>query len=452
MPSSNHGLLRPQAAFGGLRRRALLVLGAGFAVVFALLLIVGFVGLENNALITESAANLADLQLSTTEALDRIQRSQVALRMVVFNLVNDPDSVDAAELQDVLAVSERGVEQALAAVEGTPLEERWQPFRLAFRSFVQEARRILQRGDPGPAATSSLFRRQEEVMFALRRTVNESHQASLRAQESIDKRAQELRRRSQILLAASLFAAALVAFASLRTSLNLVERIERQSHELDQVSMQLIEKQEVTARRFSHELHDELGQSLAAIKANLSALDRSAEDYAARRADCVRLTDDAIYNVREMSQLLHPAILDHFGLAGGLRWLAETYSQRTGIEVDFHTDFEGRLPSDARAHLFRIAQEALTNVSRHAQATRVEITLERQGNQIELQIADNGKGLQPETLAGAKSLGLVGMRARAQLAGGSIELHSKPGKGLRIQVRAPLGGRDDGTQDADIAG
>ncbi|MEZ5364872.1 MAG: sensor histidine kinase [Bryobacterales bacterium] len=392
------------------------------------------------------------MQLSTTEALDRIQRSQVALRMVVFNLVNDPESIDAQQLQEVLTVSERGVEQALASVRGTPAEERWQPFRLAFRSFVQEARRLLQRGDPDPAATSSLFRRQEEVMFALRQTVNASHQASLRAQESIDQRAVELRRRSQAFLAASLVAAAVAAFASVLTGLNLVGRIERQARELDQVSMQLIEKQEVTARRFSHELHDELGQSLAAIKANLAALDRSSEDYAARRADCVKLTDEAIHNVREMSQLLHPAILDHFGLAGGLRWLAETYSQRTGIEVTFDTDFEGRLPSDARAHLFRIAQEALTNVSRHSQATHVEITLRTFGDQIVLQIADNGKGLRPIKLAGAKSLGLVGMRARAHLAGGSIELHSKPGKGLRIEVRAPLGGRDDGTQDADIAG
>jgi signal transduction histidine kinase len=443
---------RPEAAFERLRRRALVVLGAGFTAVFVLLIIVGYVGLQNNALLSESAANLAELQLSTTEALDRIQRSQVALRMVVFNLVNDPDSVDAAQLQEVLTLSERGVEQALAAVQGTPTEARWEPFRRAFRSFVQDARRVLQSGDPGPTATGDLFRRQEEVMFTLRQLVNASHQASLRAQASIDLRALQLRRRSQTLLAASLAAAMLAAFASVRTSLHLVERIERQTRQLDQVSMQLIEKQEETARRFSHELHDELGQSLTAVKANLAALKRGAPDLDERKADCLHLIDEAIHNVREMSQLLHPAILDHFGLAGGLRWLAEGYGQRTGIEVEVETDFEGRLQPDARAHLFRIAQEALTNISRHSGATRVEITLQQIDDQIALRISDNGKGLRLETPEGSKGLGLVGMRARARLAGGDLTLQSKPGKGLRIDVRAPIGGRDDGTEDAHPAG
>jgi signal transduction histidine kinase len=228
--------------------------------------------------------------------------------------------------------------------------------------------------------------------------------------------------------------------------LNLVGRIERQSRELDQVSMQLIEKQEETARRFSHELHDDLGQTLAAVKANISALKPGSSDLIERKADCL--------NVREMSQLLHPAILDHFGLAGGLRWLAEGYSQRTGIEVQVETDFEGRLPPDPRAHLFRIAQEALTNVSRHSGATRVEIemALRQIGDQIALQISDNGKGLRLDALDAPKGLGLVGMRARARLAGGDLKLQSRPGQGLRIEVRAPIGGWDDGTEDANSAG
>ena len=452
MPKPDQDALRPEAAFGDLRRRALLVLGAGFFAVFVLLLIVGYFGLQNNALLSESAANLAELQLSTTEALDRIQRSQVALRMVVFNLVNDPESVDATQLQEVLAISERGVEQALAEVQGTAMEERWQPFRRAFQSFVQDARRVLQSGNPAPTATGDLFRRQEEVMFTLRQLVNASHQASLRAQASIDERAQELRRRSQILLAASLAAAILAAFASVRSSLHLVDRIEGQAQELDQVSMQLIEKQEQTARRFSHELHDELGQSLAAIKASLAALHPDSPDYAVRKADCLQLTNEAIRNVREMSQLLHPAILEHFGLVEALRWLAEGYSQRTGTEVVVESDFEGRLPPESRAHLYRIAQEALTNASRHSGATRVEIALQQRGDHIELRISDNGSGLRRESLDAPKGLGLVGMRARARLAGGSLTLRSKPGKGLRIQVRAPIGGRDDGTENAHLAG
>jgi signal transduction histidine kinase len=200
----------------------------------------------------------------------------------------------------------------------------------------------------------------------------------------------------------------------------------------------MLEDQEATARRFSHELHDELGQSLSAVKTNLAALDSQGQVNPARLADCLLLVDDAIGNVRQMSQLLRPTILDDFGLAAGLRWLCEGFAARTGIAVTCNASFEGRLPDETETHLFRIAQEALTNVARHAAAKHVDVRLEAAGGEVRLTVGDDGRGLGPPP-AHPQGLGLIGMRARARSAGGDVVVRSRPGEGVLIEVRVPLG-------------
>jgi signal transduction histidine kinase len=197
----------------------------------------------------------------------------------------------------------------------------------------------------------------------------------------------------------------------------------------------MLENQETTARRFSHELHDELGQSLTAIKANLLALETNGHADPARIDDCRHLVDDAIQNVREMSHLLRPTILDDFGLDAGIRWLAERFAQRTGVEVNYQSTFKDRLPDETETHLFRIVQEALTNVARHSGATRMDIELHREGGRIHLRMKDNGHGLQNGNAPGG--LGLVGMHARARSIGGELTIKSQDG--VVIELWTPGG-------------
>jgi signal transduction histidine kinase len=200
----------------------------------------------------------------------------------------------------------------------------------------------------------------------------------------------------------------------------------------------MLRTQEETARRFSHELHDELGQSLAAVRANLTS--KNNDEPEAREADCVHLVDEAIANVRELSQLLRPVILDDFGLDAGLRWLTEKFGQRVRVKVDYESSLAGRLHSDSETHLFRIAQEALTNIARHSEATRVNITLQAEVAIVRLVIADNGKGkgkgIQPDRQESSSNLGLIGMRARE--CGGTLELQAVMPNGLRIVAEVPL--------------
>ena len=215
-----------------------------------------------------------------------------------------------------------------------------------------------------------------------------------------------------------------------------MRRIQWQSEELSRVSRHMLQTQEETARRFSHELHDELGQSLAAVRSNLTK--GATRDFDSLRADCLHLVDESISNVRELSQLLRPVILDDFGLDAGLRWLTEKFGQRARMVVEYESRIASRLHSSTETHLFRIAQEALTNIARHSQATKVHITLEVEGTVVRLTILDNGCGLSPDREESSTSLGLIGMRARARECGGTLDLQMAQPSGLRIVVEVPL--------------
>ncbi len=152
----------------------------------------------------------------------------------------------------------------------------------------------------------------------------------------------------------------------------------------------------------------------------------------------MRLVDRAIQDVREMSQLLRPTILDDFGLDAALRSLTESFCQRTGIQVKYDSNVDGRrLNDDTETNLFRIAQEALTNVARHANATQVNVNLSESGGNVLLRIADNGGGFDAEKQSSSRGLGLTGMQTRARGCGGSLRVENEPGKGLRVEVTCP---------------
>lgn len=214
-------------------------------------------------------------------------------------------------------------------------------------------------------------------------------------------------------------------------------RLEWQSKELAHVSWHMIDGHEKMARRFSHEMHDELGQSLSGLRRMLS---RGGEgELAAVRQDCIGIVDEVLQSVRKLSQALRPVILDDFGLDSGLRWLCERFLQRTRIAVEYSSNYSGRLDESMETHLFRIAQEALTNIARHSHATAAWMDLRVTPGRIRLTIADNGRGLETGAQEGkGPSLGMVGMRARARQLDGELLVENRKEGGLRIEVDAPL--------------
>jgi signal transduction histidine kinase len=429
------------------REKVLGVLGFGFAVVIASLLAAAYIGWQSTDLMHESAANLAQQQLATLQLLDRIQSGQVALRMVFHRIIQDPDSADLKDIFSELDNAEREIEQLAAAGSGSPEERNWRELQGAIAAFCGEARRVVRLEEPSPRDSAMLFRQQQAVMFSVRQLVSVSYTNAQAVQRRLEERAEQVGNQTTYLLAACFGVAFLGTFLSVKVANDLFKRMEEQTDELNRVSWQLLEKQELAAQRFSHELHDELGQTLAALRTNLQVLHPNSAAGRARLADCVNLVDGGIESVREMSQLLHPRVLDDLGLVGGVRWLCERFSQRTGIQVNYQSDFEGRLPDELRTHVFRIAQEALTNAARHSGATLIDVQLGTHDAAVKLSIRDNGKGIQATRNGQPRGMGLLGMRARARMAGGRLTIQSDEGKGTRVVVEVPIAGEYGDTKE-----
>jgi PAS domain S-box-containing protein len=211
------------------------------------------------------------------------------------------------------------------------------------------------------------------------------------------------------------------------------------------LSRQLLQVQEEDRRTIARDLHDEIGQSLTAIKLNVERAQRTSDRAARERImkDCIQITDSVLNQVRNLSLDLHPSILDDLGLSYALKWYADRQAERAGLKVEVAADpSEPRLPQDVEIACFRIAQEALTNVVRHAQASRASITLKRLATRVELRIQDDGIGFDARTVQssmdGGTNIGLTGMRERARLVGGEVHVKSAPQKGTEITAIVPL--------------
>jgi signal transduction histidine kinase len=414
------------------------VLVAGFTLVILLLLAAAFVGVGNIRAIQQNAAELVREQAVTNGLIDELHAQQRTLSEVFSVLARDPDSVDYDKIMAQLDQADRDIERICAEGSRTPEHLQWARLRETSADFSREARRLLNVENPETFASIDLFRDHAAFISVVARLIETEYRRGSAAQAQIDQRSSHLLSISALFAGGSLLLALVFAAITLRMAKRLIRRMEWQTAELGRVSWHMLEDQEATARRFSHELHDELGQSLTAMKTNLAALDTDGSVRHARLDDCLRLVDEAIGNVRQMSQLLRPTILDDFGLEAGLRWLAEGFAARTGTEVNVDSAYSGRLPDETETHLFRITQEALTNVARHAHATHVGIRLEAGGGDILLTIHDDGLGITQAPAGGRRGLGLIGIRARARSAGGDAEILSRPGEGVVIKVRAPI--------------
>jgi signal transduction histidine kinase len=332
------------------------------------------------------------------------------------------------------------------SAEGAQTDERalWERLQKASLTFSAAARRLLADEYAQTYATVDLFRDHEAFVSIIGRLLAANYRKSNAAQVLIGRRSSQLLEASYLFASSSVILALIFAAFTVRLVSQLIRQMEWQTAELSRVSWHMLEDQEATARRFSHELHDELGQSLTAIKTDLTAMAAGTAAPSDRLQDCLKLVDESIGNVRQMSQLLRPTILDDFGLDAGLRWLAEGFSARTGISVEVDSTFSGRLPDETETNLFRITQEALTNVARHSGARHVAIKLEMRGETIRLQIRDDGRGLSPAP--NGRGMGMTGMRARARNTGGDLTVQSHPGEGVVIEARVPVEQKQIGPQ------
>lgn len=220
--------------------------------------------------------------------------------------------------------------------------------------------------------------------------------------------------------------------------------VQARTAQLQALSVKLLEAQETERRFLAHELHDEIGQALTAIKISLHRLERWTTSPQASEPleDCLALVDGTLQQVRNISLDLRPSMLDDLGLVPTLHWYINRHAKRTGLRETLTCDaFPQRLPMTTETACFRIVQEALTNIARHAQAQMVSVTLRQANHTLHLTIQDDGIGFDQNlrrTTAKVTSLGLLGMEERGTLIGGQLSIASTPGQGTRIALQVPL--------------
>jgi signal transduction histidine kinase len=214
----------------------------------------------------------------------------------------------------------------------------------------------------------------------------------------------------------------------------------------------LVDAQEQERRALARELHDEFGQALTALKMEVGmALNASAAAPSVRTPleEARSIADSTLRGIRDLSQLLHPSTLDDFGLPATITAYVRNFAKRSAIRVDVTlTGLDARLPAGVEVAVYRIVQEALTNVARHSDARVATVVVERAGDYLDAVIEDDGVGVPTLPEGGApRGLGVIGMRERAQSLSGSLSIQPRQGGGTRVVVRIPIAPQLRNTSD-----
>jgi signal transduction histidine kinase len=227
------------------------------------------------------------------------------------------------------------------------------------------------------------------------------------------------------------------------------ERTRRKSVEesLHALTARLQASREEERMKIAREIHDELGQALTGMKLGLTWIRRRLYSRAkavprkqvfAKIDELGALADATADRVRKICAELRPNILDDLGLVPAIQWQAREFQSRTNIRCSMRLPDALDVPEDQATAIFRIFQEILTNVARHARANAVLISLKKTATSLQLRVADNGCGIEPAAIGSNQSLGLLGMRERAALLGGKLEIRGLPGRGTTVHVTLPL--------------
>ena len=354
------------------------------------------------------------------------------------------DLADALRLEEQLAAGSRTPEQRQYLADS--LAQFWDAadrmFALARGGQEAEARAQIR---------LSLQARQAALGTAVARLLVENNASEGETAARVQGIYTQVERQVYAFLAATLAAIVITSLYLIRSNRRLFARLASLSEERRDVAQQLITARESTLRDLARELHDEFGQTLTAMGSMLGRAERHAPAGSPLKAELREVAEIAqrlLEQVRGLSQALHPSLLEAIGLDGTVEWYLSTVERQTGVAVAYErTGPPVAVDVTIATHVYRIMQEALTNVARHSGATQAWVRLGASATVLELEVEDHGKGL-PAATAG-RGLGLVTMRERAALVGGTVEFSRPREGGTRVRVRVPLEGVHNGESRAD---
>lgn len=437
------------------------VLFLGFGLVFGLWLFSGY-GLARRLLEVERRAYAINARFTHSEELLFTVRSEILVGSIYLRdalLDTRPDTAGyyRAQLLETRQQIERAFQEYVPLGHSPAERQNWARLQLEIADYWNTLLPVAD-WEPGrkPAEARAFLRHQvlpkREVIIRISERIQVlNRQAFERQQAEIGRVYADMRRWLRWTSGLAVFLGLGVAFLVTRYAGRLEAHIRRQHAEvlqnrrdLQRLSSRLVYAQEEERRTIARELHDEIGQALTAVKLELTVASRnlSSSDKACQPVEMAQsIADEALQAVRDLSQLLHPAILDDLGLPAVLEWYLQGFSKRTGIRTELVQDrMQTRLAPEVEICAYRIVQEALTNVARHAQAAFCRLYLQGLPHTLLITVEDDGKGFDPRRLEGAdagRGLGLVGVRERVAGLGGTFHLESSPGKGTRLSVELP---------------
>ena len=451
--------MEPASTFTGLTIKAALFLG--FGLTFTLWLMTGYQFAQRMNELEDRAREVNTRYMQAQELLSTVRAQMLLGSVFLRDTLLDPDPATAddyrRELEEAYKIADQALRQYVPVLDSPDEADRVDHLRKevdAYREMVEQV--LATDSSRWPAMARVIIRTlvMPKRNFVIRisdevQALNRSAFVELQAQIAEMHRAtqRQVWLRLGLALAASLGIALLAAFYAGR----LENRIRRQSardvqnaRDLHLLSAKLIHAQEEERRSIARELHDEVGQVLTALKVELAVAQHTIEAAGGpvhALADVRSITDGALHTVRDLSHLLHPALLDDLGLPAAIDWYLKGFARRHGVRAELlHDRMDDRLLPEIETSVYRIVQEGLTNVARHARAGSCRVYLQRLPTTVIVTVEDDGVGFEAAEVDRAGSrrgLGLIGIRERVANLKGTVRLESVPGKGTRLTVELP---------------
>ncbi|MCB1018866.1 MAG: ATP-binding protein [Acidobacteria bacterium] len=377
--------------------------------------------------------NLQNLALSMRDMTEGASPYPIAAYRTEFDRTQ-LDLQDALEQESQLAPAERTIQQQSFLTDS--LESFWEVTREMFDAA--------ESGDE-PAARKQIREvlqpRHASIATTVARLLISNNEAEQEAALEIERIYASVERNTYYFMAAVFAAIFFTGGYMVSRNRRVFREIAQLSEERQQLAGRLITVQEDLFESVARELHDEFGQALTAAGAMLTRLERKAGPAGEDLREVRAVTHEALEGVRRLSQRLHPNVLDDYGLEGAIEWHAKQLGEQTGLAIDYQPPAEPLPPVERERaiHVYRIVQEALSNVVKHARANSAEVRLSCTDGRLLLEVEDHGKGFAPAP-GGARGLGLVAMRERAELIDGRLSIEPRPSGGTVVRLEAPIMG------------
>ncbi len=421
---------------------------AGLAVTLSAVAVYSAYTIDQLRGLRELQATTIDRNRTDSLLLLRIQNNLNSLALAMRDMVDGNEPYPLTAWQAQFKRIRTDLEDALAKEERYSPSDRTSGQRSYLTSSVAQFWDALDRvfalgreGKEGEGRTMiqlSLQARQEALSTAVARLLvqnNETEQEAARRTHEIYTRAE---RNVYIFLVAMLVPIVLTSLYLVQYNRRMFEQVATLSERRSELAQQLISMQESTFRSISRELHDDFGQVLTAIGTMLQRSERRLEDPGALRADLrevQEIVQAALEKVRSLSRALHPASLDEIGFESALGQYLPGFEKQTGIAIRYEKDGPSReLDREVAIHLYRVVQEALSNIARHSKSKQAAVRLRFLPESLVLEVEDEGVGFGK---TGKQGMGLVSMRERADLVNGRVEFLDRTGGGVLVRLTVP---------------